>query len=305
MCNKLNNVESGCNVSWVGLININKPAGWTSRDVVNRVAKLVKPAKAGHAGTLDPLATGVLVLCLGQATRLIENVQQMPKTYRATFLLGQTSDTEDITGQVVELTQPPIPTEAAIRVASNAFLGEIQQRPPAYSAKKIKGKRAYDLARAGETVELAPRPVKIYQLQLLRYEYPTLEMEVTCGSGTYIRSLGRDIAESLGTGAVMSALVRTKIGSFTLENATELSSLNVENLTESIRPALEALPDMPRMKVTETEVADLTAGKWLERSLPDHAEQVAAVDAADRLIAIVIPRGENRCGALRNFASPS
>lgn len=292
-------------MSWMGILNINKPAGWTSRDVVNRIAGLARPAKAGHAGTLDPLATGVLVVCLGQATRLIENVQQMPKTYRATFLIGRTSETEDIEGQVVELADPPIPTAAEIEAACGNFLGKIQQRPPAYSAKKVKGRRAYDLARKGVTVELAPRPVKIYNLKLLNYDYPTLEMEITCGSGTYIRSLGRDLAESLGTGAVMSALVRTQIGSFGLKDATELSSLTKENLSAAIRPALEALPDMPRMEVSAAEVADLTAGKWLQRSLPEHAEQAAAVDEKNRLIAIVVSRGENRCGSLRNFASPS
>ena len=145
----------------------------------------------------------------------------------------------------------------------------------------------------------------IYDLKLLTYDYPTLEMEITCGSGTYIRSLGRDLTESLGTGAVMSALVRTQIGSFSLQDATELSSLTKENISEVIRPALEALPDMPRMEVSEAEVADLTAGKWLKRGLPEHAAQAAAVDAANRLIAIVVSRGENRCGSLRNFASPS
>src|SRR5690606_6420881 len=147
---------SGDNVTeHFGLLNINKPVGQTSRWVVDRVQRLVRPAKAGHAGTLDPLASGVLVVCVGQATRLIDHVQQMPKRYRAEFLLGRTSDTEDTQGEVVELVDPPIPTHDAIIAAASQFVGEIMQRPPAYSALKVDGKRAYALARKGQAVELA------------------------------------------------------------------------------------------------------------------------------------------------------
>src|SRR5437868_5550844 len=136
------------------LLNVNKPAGITSRDVVNRLQRLVRPAKVGHAGTLDPLATGVLVVCLGQATRLIEYVQQMPKTYHGTFLLGRESDTEDIEGDVKELPNAPRPSRAEIDAALPQFVGRIEQRPPAYSALKVGGERAYDKARRGEAVVL-------------------------------------------------------------------------------------------------------------------------------------------------------
>ena len=155
-----------------GILNVAKAGGMTSRRVVDMVQRLVRPTKAGHAGTLDPLATGVLVVCIGQATRLIEYVQRMPKTYEGTFLLGRTSDTEDVEGAVVELENPPQPTREAIEEAATKFLGTIQQRPPAYSALKVKGRRAYDLARAGKTVDLAPRPVEIYGIEVMSYQYP-------------------------------------------------------------------------------------------------------------------------------------
>src|SRR5262245_7182097 len=169
-----------------GLLNIDKPAGVTSRDVVNRVQRLVRPLKVGHAGTLDPLATGVLVVAIGQATRLVEYLQRLPKTYQGTFLLGRTSDTEDIEGTVIELTDTSIPTEQQIQGALPQFLGTIDQTPPAYSALKVSGQRSYDLARRGQAVDLAARPVEIHDLQLVRFAYPELELLIRCGSGTYI-----------------------------------------------------------------------------------------------------------------------
>ncbi|NOY30442.1 MAG: tRNA pseudouridine(55) synthase TruB, partial [Planctomycetes bacterium] len=184
-----------------GILNLNKPIGWTSRDAVNRVQRLVRPAKAGHAGTLDPLATGVLVVCIGPATRLISYVQAMPKVYQATFLLGRTSDSDDIETEVRELASPPQPSREEIESKLPDFLGEIQQRPPAYSALKVNGQRAYKLAREGLAVQLEPRPVEIYELRVTGYNYPELKINLRCGSGTYVRSLGRDLAEALGTGA--------------------------------------------------------------------------------------------------------
>src|SRR5436190_8799230 len=197
-----------------GLLNVDKPSGLTSRDVVNRVQRLVKPHKVGHAGTLDPLASGVLVVCVGPATRLIEYVQRMPKRYLATFLLGRRSETEDIEGAVTELTDTPVPTVEQAHGALPNFVGRIQQLPPAFSALKVDGQRAYALARKGETPDLQPRPIEVYSVELVEYSYPQLVLDIRCGSGTYVRSLGRDIARALGTEAVMSALVRTEIGPF-------------------------------------------------------------------------------------------
>ena len=152
-----------------GLLNLSKPAGVTSRDLVNRVQRLVKPHKVGHAGTLDPLASGVLVVCLGSATRLIEYVQRMPKRYLATFLLGRQSETEDIEGTVTELVDPPVPTEAQLLAALPNFIGVIQQLPPAFSALKVEGKRAYEMARQGEIPDLKPRPIEVHSIDLIEY----------------------------------------------------------------------------------------------------------------------------------------
>src|SRR5262245_59991053 len=149
-----------------GLLNVDKPAGMTSRYVVNRVQRLVKPHKVGHAGTLDPLATGVLVVAIGQATRLIEYVQRMSKVYQGVFLLGRTSDTEDVEGQITEHPSAPIPTVADTQAALPGFIGAIEERPPAYSALKVAGRRAHELARRGDTVELLPRTVHIHSLEI-------------------------------------------------------------------------------------------------------------------------------------------
>ena len=148
-----------------GLLNVDKPAGITSRDAVDLVQRLARPAKVGHAGTLDPLATGVLVICVGSATRLIEYVQRMPKRYVGTFLLGRSSATEDVDGPITLLADPPIPATDQVEAAAEKFVGSLLQRPPVFSALKLAGRRAYDLARRGEAVELKPRPIEVYRAQ--------------------------------------------------------------------------------------------------------------------------------------------
>ena len=259
-----------------GLLNINKPPGITSRDVVNRVQRLVKPHKVGHAGTLDPLATGVLVVGIGQATRLVEFVQRMPKTYLATFQLGKMSDTEDIEGEVVALNDPPIPTEEELRAVLPKFTGVITQQPPDYSALKIGGKRAYALARRGEAVELAPRPVEIHEINVVRYQYAELELLIRCGSGTYVRSLGRDIARALGTDAVMSALVRQAIGPFRMEEAVADAELAPSTIEKRLLPPALALGEMPHVIVTPQEASRLRQGQTLaQRTIS--ADELAAV----------------------------
>src|SRR5436305_291397 len=176
-----------------GLLVIDKPGGVTSRDAVNRVQRwFPRRTKIGHTGTLDPLATGVLVLCIGSATRLTEYVQRMGKTYLTQLLLGATSDTNDADGTLTPVAGVSAPDAATVAVAVAGFVGVIQQVPPAYSAAKVTGRRAYDLARGGEEVTLAPRPVRIDGIDILSYAFPRLELEVRCGKGTYIRSLARD-----------------------------------------------------------------------------------------------------------------
>jgi tRNA pseudouridine55 synthase len=287
-----------------GFLNLDKPSGMTSRDVVNRVQRMVRGVKVGHAGTLDPLATGVLVVALGSATRLVEYVQRLPKTYVGTFLLGRASDTEDVEGTVVELDDPPRPARDRIDAALPAFVGTIQQTPPAFSALKVQGRRAYDLARRGEQVELQARPIEILRLTLVRYEYPELELEVCCGSGTYIRSLGRDVAQSLGTAAVMSALQRTAIGDFRLADAIGLDQVTAETVPGRLLSPRRALGQLPTVALTEDETRRVANGLTIGNRWNLDADEIAAVDSQDRLVAILVPRGPGEFGPVRNFPRP-
>ncbi|MCG8586071.1 MAG: tRNA pseudouridine(55) synthase TruB [Pirellulales bacterium] len=294
-------MPSGDATQIVGLLNINKPAGVTSRRVVDRVQRLVRPAKAGHAGTLDPLATGVVVVCVGSATRLIEYVQRMRKSYRATFMLGRTSDTEDIEGQVVELADPPEPTEQAIRDTLKGFVGDSMQRPPAFSALKVQGKRAYDLARAGKEVELAARPITVYGAAVVNYAYPRLVVGIECSRGTYVRSLGRDLAESLGTGAVMSALVRTAVGGFRIEDAIALDDLDANSVAQHLLRARTAVADLPAIELTPDEVEHVRHGRTFAASAIDADGELALLDSSGALIAIARPAGDGQLKPVRVF----
>ncbi len=287
----------------IGLLNVNKPAGVTSRDVVNGVQRLVRPHKVGHAGTLDPLATGVLVIAIGPATRLVEYVQRMPKTYRATFLLGQTSDTEDIAGNVRELPGPPRPTAGQIQAALTRFVGAIEQVPPAYSALKVAGQRAYDLARRGQTVQLAARPVQIDELELVSYAYPELSLLIRCGSGTYVRSLGRDLARSLGTDAVMSALVRESIGPFALAAAVDGNRLSAATVAAHLQSPLLAVSDLPRLDVTVPEAQRLALGQAILNRWESDEVEGAAIDAEGNLVAVVVPASDGKLRAAKGFRS--
>jgi tRNA pseudouridine55 synthase len=201
-----------------GLLVIDKPGGMTSRDVVNRVQQwFPRKTKIGHTGTLDPLATGVLVLCVGAATKLVERIQNMGKTYRTRLLLGATSDTDDADGAVAPTAETIAPTEEQIRAELPAFVGRIEQVPPAYSALKVGGVRAHELARGGKAVALAARPVDVYAVRLIGYEWPHLDLEIDCGKGTYVRSIARDLGARLGCGALVQTLRRTRVGPFTAE----------------------------------------------------------------------------------------
>jgi tRNA pseudouridine55 synthase len=286
-----------------GILNVNKPSGLTSRRVVDIVQHLVRPERVGHAGTLDPLATGVLVVCVGSATKLIEYVQRMPKSYLGTFLLGRNSDTEDVEGEVVELADPPVPSlEEIVRVA-RSFIGEIMQRPPAFSALKINGRRAYKLARKGEEVELAPRPVSIYKIEVRSYQYPELELEIDCGGGTYIRTLGRNMAESLGTSAVMSALVRTGIGNFRLADALNPLILTNENIAGYMLPLAGAVDYLPRLELTAEEAVNVHHGRKIaQHNMSTSGEEIIAVDGEGKLLAILGPADDQLLRTLKNFS---
>ncbi|HUY35355.1 MAG TPA: tRNA pseudouridine(55) synthase TruB [Pirellulales bacterium] len=278
-----------------GLINLHKPSGISSRQAVDVVKRLARPAKTGHAGTLDPLASGVLVVCVGPATRLIEYVQQMPKRYTGTFLLGRSSPTDDVEGELTALLDPPRPTLAEIERAAASLTGEILQRPPAYSALKVHGRRAYDLARQGRQVDLPPRPVSVYRLEVTGYEYPELALTIECGSGTYVRALGRDLAGSLNTAAVMSALVRTAIGDFRLEDACRPEQLTRENLPEWLSPPARAVERLASVRLTAAEATQLRRGIAIARSVDSASgDERAAIGPDGELVAVVEVQANGR-----------
>jgi tRNA pseudouridine55 synthase len=227
--------------NYFGILNLIKPKGMTSRQAVSKIHQITRPSKAGHAGTLDPLATGVLVVCLGQATRLIDHVQHSQKTYRGKFILGKRSDTDDITGNVEEVTSSISCSQNDVETILKKFEGEIEQVPPRFSAVHIDGKRAYKLARQNKQFEIKPKKVRIDSIQITNFSLPEIELEIQCGSGTYIRSIGRDLGNELGCGAVMTELVRTRIGPFQLSDAIDPNSVTENNIDSCLQPALLAV----------------------------------------------------------------
>jgi len=213
-----------------GFVLINKPAGITSHGVVEKLRKITKIKKIGHAGTLDPFAQGLLLVGIGREfTKKLAIFQKKDKEYIATLKLGAESDTFDREGEIKENKVEKIPTREEIEEILKSFLGEILQIPPIFSAKKIKGKKLCDLARKGIKIEPRAQKVKIYEISILDYKFPYLKIKVNCSSGTYIRSLAHDIGKKLKFGAYLEELIRTKIGNFTLENAIDLSKINSKN----------------------------------------------------------------------------
>lgn len=222
-----------------GIFILNKAAGMTSHDVVARVRRLARQKRVGHAGTLDPTATGVLPVCLGQATRVAEYLSESGKAYRATIRFGIVTDTYDAEGSVVR-TAPVATTSAEIAAALPSFLGEQMQAPPIYSAIKRAGQPLYKLARAGQDVAVEPRPVVIYALRIVAWSSPDLMVDIECGKGTYIRSLAYDLGERLGPGAHLAALVRTRSGPFTLKQSITLDMLEAALAGDAWRDHLYA-----------------------------------------------------------------
>ena len=269
-----------------GMIGLLKPKGESSRTTLNRLQRAVRlwhrqrldhvPTEAqqcklprvGHAGTLDPLAHGVLVACVGEATKLVEFIQMLPKRYDGTFQLGVTSDTEDADGTITTLPNPPQPTYGMLREAVSRFTGRIRQRPPAYSALKIAGKRAYQLARQGEHVEPAVREIDVYRIELTDYHYPVFRLAIECGSGTYVRSLGRDIGEVIGSGAIMTALTRESIGPFTLADAVPPSTFDEGHLPdwcEHLLPLELGVAHLPQVVLDEKTMKRLLMGQAVRK----------------------------------------
>ncbi len=276
-----------------GILNVDKPGGWTSHDVVGWTRRVLREKRVGHAGTLDPMATGVLLVCVGQATRVAEYLTAGEKVYRAEAQLGATTDTYDADGEVVATATVPPLTADDLRVALGRFVGEIRQRPPAYSAIKQDGEAAYRKARRGEAVELPARPVTIYDIDLLDWE-PTaarLTIEVTCGPGTYIRSLTHDLGQALGCGAVLTRLTRLRSSQFAIGEAVELDALaeaaRSGDLSRYLHPIEAALEKLTRVPVDADEINRLTHGQFIPCPVPPTVETGFAVDAQNTVVAIL------------------
>jgi tRNA pseudouridine55 synthase len=281
-----------------GVLVVAKPAGPTSHDVVALVRRLAMTRRIGHGGTLDPFASGVLPLFLGQATRLVEYHLGDEKAYRATMCFGSTSTTDDLDGELTPAAGPA-PTEAAMREGLAGFLGPQLQQPPPYSAVQIGGRRAYKIARSGEIPELSPRTVTIHQLDLVAWDggdpgRPIAEVDVRCSAGTYVRAIARDLGERLGSGAYLCGLVRTGSGPFRIENAVTLDTLRdaAASGPDGVRPLLLAsdfgLDGIPLIHLSDTEIADASMGRFIrpEAGIGDAPDDgpIRLVDGNGRIV---------------------
>lgn len=282
-----------------GLILVDKPAGWTSHDVVARVRRLAGTRKVGHAGTLDPMATGLLILGLNSSTRLLTYIVGADKEYLATIRLGATTTTDDAEGEIVGRADPTAlqaVTDAAIADGIAALTGEIEQVPSAVSAIKVDGKRAYARVRAGEEVVLKPRPVTVGVFELLQarrqQDSVDLDVRVVCSSGTYIRSLARDLGAGLGVGGHLTALRRTRVGAYEVRLAHELDTLDTAS---ALIPAAEAASLLfERLELNEQQAIDLTHGRRIhiaDREGPS-GEPVAAIAPGGHLVGLIEFRGK-------------
>lgn len=252
-----------------GIVIVDKPQGWTSQDVTARLRRVFGTRRIGHGGTLDPMATGVLPVFVGRATRGVEFFEHAEKTYEALLLPGVVTDTEDVTGTVLER-RPAALTEAAVEAVLPRFRGEILQVPPMYSALKVNGQKLCDLARKGQTVERKPRPVTIHELAFLGFQDDCLRLRVRCSKGTYIRTLCKDLGEALGCGGCMAQLRRVSAGSYTIGQAVPL-----ETLLESADPGQYLLPvdslfaSLPALTLTPNQETRCRNGNPFTRNVPD------------------------------------
>jgi tRNA pseudouridine55 synthase len=268
-----------------GLLLADKPAGVSSHDVVGAARRALGEKQIGHAGTLDPFATGLLVLLVGRATRLLPHMPGEPKVYDATISFGSETDTEDLDGTVVR--EAPRPMREAMLAALPALTGTISQVPPAYSAKRIAGERAYEAARRGDEVVLKPVQITVHRWEVLDLKLDaagaveTAQVRITCGGGTYVRSLARDLARNLGSAAHLVALRRVKSGPFDVSNAVTLADLRDGRAT--LRPALDALDGFPRQQVDVTAIAKIVRGQEVDASVDVSLDAPwAALVRADR-----------------------
>ncbi|MFN8378750.1 MAG: tRNA pseudouridine(55) synthase TruB [Anaerolineae bacterium] len=267
-----------------GVLNVDKALGMTSHDVVARVRRTLGVKRVGHAGTLDPLATGVLLVCVGPATRFSEFLMASSKTYIAGVILGRETTTDDAEGDITAETDPSHLDFATVTAALPAFVGDIEQIPPAYSAIKQNGRKLYELARKGQAVETAPRRVRIDSIRLLDWTPPIARLEVVCGPGTYIRSIARDMGRMLGVGGSLVALRRTVSGNFRAEDG--LSEANLSDaaaLRERLIPLREALKGWPELLLDAAQLSDIRMGRRLSSS---------TLPAPETLVLGITPSGE-------------
>jgi tRNA pseudouridine55 synthase len=269
-----------------GFLIIDKPLTWTSFDVVARVRRLVGERRIGHAGTLDPLATGVLPLALGRATRFVEYLSDASKAYDAVVHLGVSTTTYDREGEVTHTADPAqIPNIGPVEAALAGFRGPQEQLPPMHSAVKQDGKRLYELARAGQEVERRPRPITIYRLDMIEYTPPRLRLAVECSKGTYIRTLAHDLGAALGCGAHLAALVRTRHGPFALAEAVTLETLEAAvaagTWTQHLQPVDTALAHLPSFTLDADEARRVRQGQGLDRPAPAGAPALARLYGPD------------------------
>lgn len=247
----------------LGFLNLNKPFDWTSHDCVARVRKLLRLKRVGHAGTLDPAATGVLPIALGRATRLLQYLPET-KAYKATIRLGVQTTTDDLQGEIITSQPCPGLNFADVKTAMSQFQGKIEQIPPIYSAIQVDGKRLYDLARKGEIVEVPKRTVEIFHTEILDWrdgDFPELDVAIACGSGTYIRAIARDLGAILETGGTLAALVRTASSGFNLTDSLTLTDLETQLQTGTFQPSI---PDIALQHIPSVTLPDISAQKWCQ-----------------------------------------
>jgi len=281
-----------------GVLVVDKPVGMTSHDVVEIIRRGTGIRRAGHTGTLDPRASGVLVVLIGPAVRLSQYVAASDKRYQAIIRLGASTDTYDADGKFTRSEVPVNITEEEFRRVLKSFEGEIVQTPPPFSAVKVKGRKAYELARAGEEVELAPRKIKVYHLDVLEWAPPEVVIDVYCSSGTYVRSLANDLGNALGCGAYLVGLRRTKSGRFTLRDAVTLRRLQeaFQNGTwyQYLIPAAEALADWPAVELSADEVEEVRHGHRIPVRQGGEHSWVRAISGQGELVALMEQiEGEN------------
>lgn len=284
-------------VTTMGFLNVDKPLKLTSHDVVARVRRRYKELtgskKVGHAGTLDPLATGVLILCLGGATRLSDYVMHTTKNYRAQITLGQTTTTYDAEGDVVREVDVKHISRSDVEMILPQFMGDFEQIPPMYSAIKVNGQKLYELARDGKAIERKPRNVSIDQLNILSWNLPTFELAVSCSSGTYIRSLAYDIGEVLGVGAYLSGLQRIASGQFHIDSAIALDTImNEADWHQHIIPPQVGLRDRPSLVLNDDDIQSVQNGQFIQRSPDMDIDTIFAYSGRGELVAILTSRGQ-------------